>query len=72
MLRLVPMQNSVVRFFEPPLKQQLQYCAYVSQRWQIDCNYPIKARNVVMMARIVHIGWFYKPSRESKAIVAAG
>jgi manganese/iron transport system ATP-binding protein len=70
MLGLVPAMSGVVKFKEQALKQQLQRCAYVPQRSQIDWDYPTTVWSVVMMARTAHTGWFRSPSRQSKEIVA--
>lgn len=70
-LGLIPAANGWVRFHSRPLTQQLRQVAYVPQRTQIDWNYPITVRNVVMMARTANAGWFRQPSRKSRAIVQA-
>ena len=70
MLGLVPTISGVVKFGGKPLKQQLQNCAYVPQRSQIDWDYPATVWTVVMMARTAHTGWFRSPSRQSQEIVA--
>lgn len=70
MLGLVPAISGVVKFGGKPLKQQLQNCAYVPQRSQIDWDYPATVWSVVMMARTAHTGWFRSPSRQSKQVVA--
>lgn len=70
MLGLVPRQNGVVKFKGKALKQQLNCCAYVPQRSQIDWDYPATVWTVVLMARTAHTGWFRSPSRKSKEIVA--
>lgn len=68
-LGLIPVTSGVVKFCSKSLKSQLQRVAYVPQRNQIDWDYPIAVRNVVMMGRTVHTGWFREPSRQSKEIV---
>ncbi|MBE9128059.1 MULTISPECIES: metal ABC transporter ATP-binding protein [unclassified Coleofasciculus] len=67
-LGLIPVTSGVVKFCSKPLKSQLRRVAYVPQRNQIDWDYPIAVRNVVMMGRTVHTGWFREPSRQSKEI----
>ncbi len=69
MLDLIPATSGVVTFKGNPLKQKLDKVAYVAQRTQIDWDYPIKVKNVVMMARTIHTGLFRYPSRQSRELV---
>lgn len=69
MLGLIPVESGIVRYCDRPLAKQLSQVAYVPQRSQIDWDYPITVRSVVMMARTRHTGWFRSPSRQSKEIV---
>ncbi len=69
-LGLVPAASGVVKFRDRSLKQQLQAIAYVPQRTQIDWDYPVTVKNVVMMARTRYIGWLRQPNRRSQKIVA--
>ena len=69
-LGLVPAASVIVKFRDRSLKQQLQAIAYVPQRTQIDWDYPITVKNVVMMARTRHTGWLRQPNRQSQEIVA--
>jgi len=68
-LGLIPAAKGHVKYCSCCLKQQLAQVAYVPQRTQIDWDYPITVKNVVMMARTRHIGWFRSPSRQSQEIV---
>jgi manganese/iron transport system ATP-binding protein len=70
MLGLVPRQSGIVKFQGKALKQQLNCCAYVPQRSQIDWDYPATVWTVVLMARTAHTGWFRVPNHKSKEIVA--
>jgi manganese/iron transport system ATP-binding protein len=70
-LGLVPATSGVVKFRDRSLKQQLRAVAYVPQRSQIDWDYPVTVKNVVMMARTRHTSWLREPSRQSEEIVAA-
>ena len=69
-LGLVPPRTGRVRFQGQPLQRQRQRIAYVPQRSQIDWDYPITVRNVVMMARTTPTGWLRRPSLASRQIVA--
>ncbi|HAG81103.1 MAG TPA: manganese ABC transporter ATP-binding protein [Cyanobacteria bacterium UBA12227] len=70
-LGLIPSSEGVVRYRQRSLKAQLAQVAYMPQRTQIDWDYPITVKNVVMMARTRHTGWFRSPSRQSREIVKA-
>lgn len=70
-LGLIPTASGVVKFRNNSLKQHLAQIAYVPQRSQIDWDYPITVKNVVMMARTRHTGWFRSHSRQSEEIVKA-
>ena len=69
MLDLIPATSGVVTFRCNPLKQKLDKVAYVAQRAQIDWDYPVKVKNVVMMARTIPTGLFRYPSRQSRELV---
>ena len=69
MLGLIPATSGVATFGGNPLKQKLDKVAYVAQRSQIDWDYPVKVKNVVMMARTIPTGLFRYPSRQSRELV---
>lgn len=71
MLGLIPAASGAVSYCTCPLHRQLQKVAYVPQRSQIDWDYPITARNVVMMARTRQLGWLRRPNRAAEEIVTA-
>ncbi|NJO42893.1 MAG: metal ABC transporter ATP-binding protein [Cyanobacteria bacterium RU_5_0] len=68
-LGLVPVHSGRVLFEGIPLQHQRQRVAYVPQRSQIDWDYPITAKSVVMMACTVSTGWFRKPDRQARSRV---
>ena len=69
MLDLIPATSGVVTLKGNPLKQKLDKVAYVAQRSQIDWDYPVKVKNVVMMARTMPTGLLRYPSRQSQELV---
>lgn len=69
MLGLIPSVSGAVSYCTCPLHRQLQKVAYVPQRSQIDWDYPVTVRNVVMMARTRQLGWFRRPNRTALEIV---
>ncbi|RLW68282.1 MAG: hypothetical protein B6D68_03965 [spirochete symbiont of Stewartia floridana] len=50
----------------------LHRVAVVPQRSKVDWRFPVNVRQVVMMGRYVHLGWFKKPgSKDNEAVDAA-
>jgi ABC-type Mn2+/Zn2+ transport system ATPase subunit len=45
--------------------------AYVPQRGEVAWNFPVSARQVVMMGRYVHLGWLRRPSPADESAVDA-
>uniref|UniRef100_A0A7C4KYF7 Metal ABC transporter ATP-binding protein n=1 Tax=Bellilinea caldifistulae TaxID=360411 RepID=A0A7C4KYF7_9CHLR len=43
--------------------------AYVPQRSQVDWNFPLQVRDVVMMGRVGKIGWLRRPTPKDQQIV---
>jgi manganese/iron transport system ATP-binding protein len=68
-LGLIPAESGSVRFCNRALKRHLAAVAYVPQRSQIDWDYPVTVKTVVMMARTRHDGWCRLPARRSQAAV---
>ncbi|MDC7227018.1 MAG: metal ABC transporter ATP-binding protein [Spirochaetales bacterium] len=46
-----------------PATQCLHRVAIVPQRSTVDWNFPVTVRQVVMMGRFVHLGWFKRPGK---------
>lgn len=69
MLGLVPLRHGKVFYGGIPLKQQLSRIAYIPQRSQIDWDYPVTVRHVVMMAQTVKTGLFRQPNLQSQQLV---
>lgn len=68
-LGLIPKKKGKISFYSLSLEKQLAKVAYIPQRAQIDWDYPITVKNVVMLARVLNTGLFRSPSRRSKEIV---
>ncbi len=47
----------------------LHRVSVVPQRSSVDWNFPISVRQVVMMGRYVHLGWFKRPSKDDRSAV---
>lgn len=64
---LTPTRGTVEVFGEKP--DEHICIAYVPQRSQVDWNFPISVRDVVMMGRIGKLGLFRRPGRNDRYIV---
>lgn len=60
-LELIPRTAGEVLIFGKPYKQQRQRVAYVPQRETVDWDFPVNARDVVLMGRYGKMGWL-KPT----------
>jgi manganese/zinc/iron transport system ATP- binding protein len=50
-----------VRVFGRPFAEVRRRVAYVPQRSSVDWDFPVTVRDVVMMGRYGHLGWFRRP-----------
>ena len=57
-----------VSVFGKPVEQVKGRIAYVPQRGQIDWNFPVNVRDVVLMGRYGYIPWYRSISRKDRAI----
>jgi len=60
-LGLVKSISGRIEFFESPLKQVQQRIAYVPQRESVDWDFPVTARDLVLMGRYGRLGLFHRP-----------
>lgn len=67
---LLPLQAGSVLIHGMPLGTHQDCVAYVPQRDEVDWRFPVTVTDVVMMGRYRRIGWFKRPSRQDRAIVA--
>lgn len=54
----------MVKVFETAIDTCHPHTAYLAQRSEVDWRFPITVRDVVMMGRYAHLGWFARPSRD--------
>ncbi len=52
-----------IRFFGKSFKDYALKVAYIPQRAGVDWDFPITVKEVVLMGRYGHIGWFAKPKQ---------
>lgn len=62
-LGLVKPLSGKVDFFGQPIDHMRAKVAYVPQRETVDWDFPITAREVVLMGRYGRLGWFGKPRK---------
>ena len=63
MLGLVPITTGQVRVFGEPIARVRTRVAYVPQRETVDWDFPVRAREVVLMGRYGRLGWLRRPRR---------
>ena len=61
---LVQKASGWVSIYGRPYEDQRKLIGYVPQRESVDWDFPISAREVVVMGRYGHIGWVRRPSAE--------
>ncbi len=67
-LDLIPKASGWVKFYGKPFDLMQREIGYVPQRGSVDWDFPINAREVVLMGRYGHIGWIRRPSRRDYEI----
>ncbi|WP_121117792.1 manganese/iron ABC transporter ATP-binding protein [Croceibacterium ferulae] len=68
----VPVRGGSVSVLGRPVRQALreQLVAYVPQSEDVDWNFPVLVRDVVMMGRYGRMGWLRRPRAADRAAVA--
>lgn len=66
---LLPLQEGAIFIHGMPLNAHKDCVAYVPQREEVDWRFPVTVRDVVMMGRYDHQGWFGRSSRGDKQVV---
>ena len=70
-LDLVPRASGVVRVFGEPYRRQRSRVAYVPQRSSVDWDFPVSARDVVVMGLYRKIGWCRPVTRKYREAALA-
>ncbi len=60
-LGMETLSRGTIDVFGHPAAHCLHRVAVVPQRSTVDWNFPVTVRQVVMMGRYVHLGWFKRP-----------
>jgi ABC-type Mn2+/Zn2+ transport system ATPase subunit len=66
---LEPLQKGNITIYGNPVAQCKHRVALVPQRTEVDWSFPVTVRQVVMMGRYVHLGWFKRPKAEDRDAV---
>ncbi len=66
---LLPLQAGRIFIHGLPLNAHKDCVAYVPQREEVDWRFPVTVRDVVMMGRYDHQGWFNRTSPTDKQVV---
>lgn len=62
-------ESGKIRVFGCPVAQCLRRVAVIPQSITMNWNFPVSVRQVVMMGRYVHLGWFRKPKAADREAV---
>jgi ABC-type Mn2+/Zn2+ transport system ATPase subunit len=69
LLGMVPLKKGKISLFDTKMSRVRKRIAYVPQRSQIDLDFPVLVRDVVMMGRYPHISWWGWPSYQDSVVV---
>lgn len=70
-LGLLPIDTGRILVFGEPIDKIRRRIAYVPQTETVDWDFPITAREVVMMGRYPWMGWFHRAKAEDEKAVDA-
>ncbi len=68
---LIPHETGYISMHGEDCKTSHEMVGYVPQHNEIDWNFPVTVRDVVMMGRTRQIGWLRWPGRHDRAVVEA-
>ena len=66
---LLPLQEGTIKIHGNPAGSCKHRVTLVPQRSEVDWRFPVTVRQVVMMGRFVHLGWFRRPRRDDHEAV---
>ena len=65
---LIPLAAGEITLFDEPIERMRRHVAYVPQREDVDWQFPVSVRDVVMMGRYPRSGWLRPSSSEDEHI----
>ncbi|MEZ6071675.1 MAG: metal ABC transporter ATP-binding protein [Pirellulales bacterium] len=68
MLGLLALASGKIEIFGRPSAQQRHLVGYVPQRETVDWDFPVTAKDVVMMGTYGRLGWFRRPGRAERQL----
>jgi ABC-type Mn2+/Zn2+ transport system ATPase subunit len=68
---LHPPNPDMAQVFETNIDTCHPHTSFLAQRTDVDWRFPVTVRDVVMMGRYSHLGWFARPGREDDGAVDA-
>ena len=66
---LLPLAGGAITLFGEPMARMRRHVAYVPQREDVDWEFPVSVRDVVMMGRFPRRGWLGRTTHEDEHIV---
>jgi ABC-type Mn2+/Zn2+ transport system ATPase subunit len=66
---LIPVADGDITLFDQPIDRMRRHVAYVPQREDVDWEFPVSVRDVVMMGRYPRSGWLRPSSAEDHHVV---
>ena len=69
MAGLLKPKAGTIRLFGNPVGACHHRTAYLSQRSDLDWQFPVSVRELVLTGRYVHLGWFHRPGKKDEEIV---
>jgi manganese/zinc/iron transport system ATP- binding protein len=70
-LGLIPLASGTIQIFGKSLREVRSRVGYVPQRETVDWDFPVDARDVVMMGRYGQLGWIRRPRRADREAAMA-
>ncbi len=67
-LGLVPLASGKVEFYGRPYTRQRNLVGYVPQRESVDWDFPVTARDVVLMGTYGRLGWLRRPGARERQL----
>ncbi len=68
-LGVLPVANGSIEIEGRPISASRDRFGFLPQRQHLDLDMPLRTRDVVMMGRLRHSGWFKPPSKADREIV---
>jgi manganese/zinc/iron transport system ATP- binding protein len=64
---VLPIRSGAVTLGGRPIRELAERVAFVPQREDVNWDFPVTARDVVLMGRYRRVGWFRRPGAEDRS-----